>query len=716
MKVLYEWLKEFVDVPFAPGELRERLSLAGIAAEAVRETPAGPLLDVDLTINRPDCLGHYGVAREVAALRRGFLKPLSVTLAEAGDAVAGATRVDIESADLCGRYTARVLRGVKVQPSPDWLRRRLEALGQASVNNLVDATNYVMLELGQPLHAFDFDRLDERRIVVRRARLGEKMRTLDGIERTLSPEMCVVADAAHPVAIGGVMGGAESEISSGTRAVLLESAWFDPILIRRTSKALSLRTEASTRFERGADPEMAEIASRRCAALIRELAGGEILSGVVDAYPGRGEPLPLELSRKELLRVLGADVADQEIESILTALGFVPRRVDQTRGSPGSLLAAWECRQPSWRQDVSREIDLIEEVARHYGLDKFPPRLHASKQPAARLPHAQAEDRLRERLIGLGYQEITAIPLVNEQEDSLFWPADISPARLSNPLAEDASLLRSTGLVSMANALAWNLNRAQRNLRLFEFGRAYRLKNDAPVETRIVTLGATGMAREKGVAESEREYGFADLKGDLDQVGELAGGFVWQPGGRNCFRAAFMGQLSLLRQDGQSGFATILRGAGDIRIDLSGGPVIGTAGQLAQRVADHFKLRQEVFLAEFALDPFYAGVQQALAVRKYQPISRFPAVERDFSLTLDDGATFASVREAILALGIGEIAAIEAVDLFRGKHVPQGKFSLLVRVTFQSRQTTLTEAQVNDSSSKILAALEQKLGARLRAT
>jgi phenylalanyl-tRNA synthetase beta chain len=698
MKVLYEWLKEFVDVPFAPEELRERLSLAGIAAEAVRETSAGPLLDIDLTINRPDCLGHYGVAREVAALRRGALKPLGVTLAEAGDAVAGAARVDIESADLCSRYTARVLRGVKVQPSPDWLRRRLEALGQASINNLVDATNYVMLELGQPLHAFDFDRLAEKRIVVRRARLGEKMRTLDGIERTLSPEMCVVADAAHAVAIGGVMGGAESEINSGTRSVLLESAWFDPILIRRTSKALGLRTEASTRFERGADPEMAEIASRRCAALIRELAGGEILSGVVDVYPGHSELLPLELSRRELLRVLGADVPDQEIESVLGALGFAPRRVDETRGSPGSLLAAWECRQPSWRQDVSREIDLIEEVARHYGLDKFPPRLHASKQPAARLPHAQAEDRLRERLIGLGYQEITAIPLVNEQEDSLFWPAEISPARLSNPLAEDASLLRSTGLVSMANALAWNLNRGQRDLRLFEFGRAYRLKNDAPVETRIVTLGATGMARDKGVAESEREYGFADLKGDLDQIGDLAGGFAWHSEPRAWQHPARAGAFRL-ETNGR---------------DRSGS--FGAAGQLAQRVADHFKLRQDVFLAEFALDPFYAGVQQALAARKYQPISRFPAVERDFSLTLDDGATFASVREAILALGIGEITAIQAVDLFRGKHVPQGKFSLLVRVTFQSRQTTLTEAQVNDSSSKILAALEQKLGAKLRAT
>ena len=714
MKILYDWLKEFVAVPFAPGELRERLSLAGIAVEGVSETPAGPLLDLDLTINRPDCLGHYGVAREVAALGRSELPPLSVGLRESSDSAASVTDVEIASPDLCGRFTARVLRGVEVQPSPDWLRKRLEALGQASINNVVDATNYAMLELGHPMHAFDLDRLAERRIVVRRARAGEKIRTLDGVERTLSPEICVIADAARAVGIGGIMGGAETEIGFSTRNVLLESAWFDPVSIRRSSKALGLRTEASTRFERGADPEMAELASRRCAALICELAGGEALAGVVDVYPARREPLPLDLSRKELLRVMGASVPDAEIEAILGALGFAPRRADKTSGSPDSPLATWRCRQPSWRQDVTREVDLIEEVARHYGLDKFPPRLHPAKQPAARLPHAEAEDRLRERLIGLGYHEIVSIPLVNEAEDALFRPAGVTPARVANPLAEDASLLRSTGLVSMAHALAWNLNRGQHNLRLFEIGRAYRLQSGAPDEIRIATIGATGMAREQGVAESAREYGFADLKGDLDQIGELAGGFVWQPGGLSCFMAARTGQLSLLRQDGQSGFVVMPRASGDIRIDLSGGHVIGAAGQLAGRVADRFKLRQDVFLAEFSVDPFYAGCQQARAARKYQPISRFPAVERDFSLILSEGASFASVRETIAALGIPEIFSIEAVDLFRGKNIPPGKFSLLVRITFQSQEATLTEAQLTDFSSRIISALEQKLGATLR--
>ena len=407
------------------------------------------MLDAEITANRPDCLGHYGIAREVAAIYRLPVKPLHPQLKESAEKAADATRVEIESPDLCGRYTARVLRNVKVQPSPDWLRQRLEAIGQNSINNVVDITNYVMFELGQPMHAFDLDKLSEHRIVVRRARPGEKIRTLDGAERTLAKDMCVIADASRAVAIAGVMGGAESEISFSSRNILLESAWFDPISIRRTSKALGLRTEASYRFERGADPEMAELASRRAAELIQQVAGGEILAGVVDVYPRREPPRKIELERKELLRVMGADVPDRDIEEILGALGFHPVRVDANRGSEGSVIADVECQQPSWRHDVTRGIDLVEEVARHYGYDKFPPRLPPAKQPARRLPHAEALDRLRERVIALGYQEIVEIPLVDPKRDALFRAEGVAPAVIGNPLAEDASVMRSNGIVSM---------------------------------------------------------------------------------------------------------------------------------------------------------------------------------------------------------------------------------------------------------------------------
>ena len=696
MKVVYNWLKEFVDVTASPADLRARLSLAGVAVDSIEETAAGPVLDAEVTANRPDCLGHLGIAREVAAIYRLPLKPLHPKLKESPEKAADATRVEIRAPDLCGRFTARVLRSVNVQPSPDWLRQGLEAIAEKSINNVVDVTNYVMFELGHPLHAFDFDKLHEHRIVVRRAKPGEKIRTLDGAERALTKDMCVVADAGRAVGIGGVMGGAETEISFSTRNVLIECAWFDPVSIRRTSKALGLRSEASYRFERGADPAMAELASQRAAELIQQVAGGELLAGVVDVYPHRAPEQKIELSRQELLRVMGADVPDRDIEAILSALGFHPVRVDVNRGSDGSIAAVWECRQVSWRQDVTRSIDLIEEVARHYGYDKFPPRLPPAKLPAHRLPHAEVQDRLRERIVALGYQEIVEIPIVDTQRNELFRPEGLAPAVIGNPLAEDAAVMRSTGTVSMLRAIEWNLNHGQRNLRLFEIGKTYELRDGEPVETQVLTLGATGLAQEKTIYEVAREFGFADLKGDLDRIGELAGGFSWQSGGPLWLTGSRAAQLSL---------------AGKSPAPANSGVV----GQLAKRIADIYKFRQDVFVAELKLEPLVTGVEAANAARRFKPLPRFPAVERDFSLVLADGITFSQVVATIRSLQIAELESIEAADLFRGGQVPAGKFSLMIRVKFQSADATFTDAQLSDFSARIVAALQQKLGAALRA-
>jgi phenylalanyl-tRNA synthetase beta chain len=697
MKVVYNWLKEFVDAKASAAELRTRLSLCGVAIDSIEEAPAGPVLDAEITSNRPDCLGHYGIAREVATIYRLPLKPVQPKLKESAEKAADAARVDIEAPELCGRFTARVMRGVKVQPSPDWLRKRLEAIGQNSINNVVDITNYVMFELGHPLHAYDLDKLNDRRIVVRKSKAGEKIRTLDGAGRTLAKDMCVIADGARAIGIGGVMGGAETEISFSTRNILIECAWFDPIAVRRTSKALGLRTEASYRFERGADPEMAELASRRTAELIQQVAGGEILSGVIDVYP-RPEPLrKIKFTRKELLRVMGADIPDRDIEDILSALGFHPVRVDGNRGSAGSLVAEWECQQPSWRRDVTRGIDLVEEVARHYGYEKFPPRLPSAKQPAHALPHAEALERIIERLVGLGYHEIVAIPIVDSKLDALFRPEGVTPAVIGNPLAEDASTMRSNGIVSMASALEWNLNHGQRNLRLFEIGRTYELRNGEPKETPVLTLGATGLAREKTIYEEAREYSFADLKGDLDRVGELAGGLAWKAGSPGWLAAVRAANISLAHSNGSA-------------------EAIGNAGQLAQRVGEEFKLRQEAFVAELRLEPLLAAVDRTNAERRFKPLPRYPAVERDFSLILPDGVTFAQVVETIRSLQIPEIETIEAADLFRGGQIPPGKFSLMIRVTFQSAQVTLTEAQVSEFSARIVKALQESFSAVLRAS
>src|SRR3989442_6163739 len=390
MKVVYNWLKDFVDVAATPQELASRLALSGTNIGGIENGPHGALIDAEVSSNRPDCLGHYGIAREVSAIYKLPLKHVAPKPPESAARAGDAVKVEIQSPQLCGRFTARVIRNVKIQPCPKWLKDRLEASGVASISNVVDVSNYVMLELGHPLHTFDYDKVRDHKIVVRRAKPGETIKTLDGVERQLALDkdrqldsnICMISDGdgSRAVGIGGIMGGAETEISFSTKNVLIECAWFEPVAIRRAARFLKLHTEASTRFGRGADPEMAEIASRRAAEFILQLAGGELLAGVVDIYPGKHVAKKLRVTRAEILRVMGADVPDKQIEASLGALGFAPVRIDQNRGAEGSLLAAWECTQPSWRAEVEREIDLIEEIARIYGLDKFPPRLPAARK------------------------------------------------------------------------------------------------------------------------------------------------------------------------------------------------------------------------------------------------------------------------------------------------------------------------------------------------
>src|SRR5467141_2981728 len=326
MKVVYNWLKDFVDVTATPQELASRLALSGTNIGGVENGAHGAVIEAEVSSNRPDCLGHYGIAREVAAIYKLPLKHVSPKPAESAAKASDAVKVEIQTPELCGRFTARVIRNVKIQPSPKWLKDRLEASGVASISNVVDVSNYVMLELGHALHAFDYDKVRDHRIVVRRAKPTEKLRTLDGIERAVDPGTCMICDGdgSRAVGIGGIMGGAETEISFSTKNILIECAWFDPIAIRRATRSLKLYTEASTRFGRGADPEMAVLASRRCAELILQLAGGELLAGVVDIYPGTRAPKKILLTRAEILRVMGADVPDKEIESVLGALGFAP--------------------------------------------------------------------------------------------------------------------------------------------------------------------------------------------------------------------------------------------------------------------------------------------------------------------------------------------------------------------------------------------------------
>ena len=680
MKVLYNWLKEFVALEATPEGLRTRLSLSGTAIEALEDTPAGPMLDAELTSNRADCLGHYGIAREAAALYRLPLEAVGAYPRELAEPASSVTRVDIESPELCGRYTARILRGVKVGPSPIWLRERLESLGQASINNIVDATNYVMLELGHPLHAFDLSRLRQRKIIVRRAKTGEHLRTLDDVDRALGSENLVIADAQRAVALAGVMGGEDSEISSSTRAVLLESAWFEPVSIRRTAKAQGMHTEASHRFERGADIQMAPVALDRAATLIAELAGGEILRGMVDVYPRRELHEPLLLRRSIILRVLGAEISWEEVERILRGLGFETER----RGTEG-----WRVTPASFRLDVTREVDLVEEVARHYGYDKLPTRLRSAPPRVEKDLVREKELAISARLVALGYREIIPSSMVDPAENARF--TDRPPVVLANPLSQEASALRSSPIPSMLRALRWNLDRGQNDVRLFEVGKTYSPRAEGLAdERRVLTLGLTGHRKPVAVYEGEKEkvVGIFDFKGDIETLLEAfeIPGLRFEPEGCRYFDSAQGGRL------------------------VAAAGTFAVFGRLDAATMDYYKLRQDVWLADVDLDLL---LKTSLRTFTFREFSRFPAVERDFSLLVPEGRSYHEIEGAVRGLGLETLQSLSPGDVFRGGAIAAGHYSLLLRVVFQSPTHTLTSEEVAGMSQQVLGALE-RLGIRLR--
>jgi len=704
MKISLSWLKEFVDVPADPGAIKAALVGVGLGVESYASVEGDLVFEIEVTTNRPDCLSHYGTARELAALYGRPLKPLSAIvpgLKESGTAAASEAAIEIAAPDLCSRYCGRVVRNVQVKPSPMWLVKRLEAVGQRPINNVADVTNYVLMELGHPLHAFDLARLRQKKIVVRRAKNGEPLRTLDGVDRKLTPENLVIADAERAVAIAGVMGGEDSEISAATRAVLLESAWFDPLSVRRTSKTQGMHTEASHRFERGADIEMAPKALDRAAGLIAELAGGEILAGILDVFPQRRQRPELALRASEILRILGSVVAAEEVERILRALGF--EAVEQAKGN-------WWVRPPSWRLDIGREVDLVEEVARQFGYD----RLQSRVRPAPPLPERdtkrEKELTVSSALVGLGYREIISSAMVDPDEDLRF--TDRQPVRILNPLSQDASAMRTTSVPSMIHALRWNLDRGQNELRLFEMGKIYAAlppgAKGLPDERRVLTLGASGHRRPASVHDGARALDIFDLKGDLEA---LLGVFDVpslrsEPVSVEWCEAGVCGRFLSDVADVAPGVSPASQGTA-----LKGGATtLAVFGQLNRQIAQDYKLRQPVWVAAVDLE---ALLLLTLRQRTFQAFSKFPAVERDFSLVLPEGVSYARLAEGVQGLKLGELTDFRPTDLFRGASVAEGHYSLLLRVTCQSQDHTLTGEEVDGFGRQLLSALEP-LGARLR--
>ena len=669
MKVSLNWLKEFADVPVDARELGKKLTDIGLAVEAMEISGDDTIFELDVTTNRPDCLNHLGVAREISTVFGTPLRKPAFKLHESSKATSSAFSITISDPDLCGRYCGRYISGVKIGPSPEWLKRRLEAVGVRSINNVADISNYVMMELGQPLHAFDADTLNAQEIIVRRADIEERMTTLDGIERVLNPSVLVIADARRPVALAGVMGGSETEISSKTTNVFLESAWFLPQSIRKTARALGMNTEASYRFERGADIEIVRYACDRTAALIQELAGGEILRDAIDVYPAKHKPGVASLRRVRIPEFLGANVDDADVERIFNRLEFKSEKTPE----------GWTVEVPGFRVDVSGEQDLLEEIARHHGFDKFPSTLPASRGFGSALPGEAEERRLRGILSGAGYGEIYTYSFSDESTERSYRP-DSAPVKFMNPMTEDATILRTSLVPGILKTLQWNLNRGARDLQFYELSKVY----DKTGEHRALILCGCGSLRTQSVHESAREFGFFDLKGDVETILETFGSAIalnseklpdyYHPG-----RSARFGDLAVF-------------------------------GEIHPDHLESLKIRQRVVLAEIDID----RILLARARPQVQAIPRFPSIRRDFSLLLDRGTQYAEVHRIIAESGIAEVSRFEPFDRIETGSFPEAKYSLSVSVVYQSNERTLTDTEVETFDRRILELLEQRLGAQLR--
>jgi len=680
MKVPLEWLKEYVAVKLTARQLAERLTMAGLEVTGVTLINREEVLDLEVTPNRADCLSIIGLAREVSAILGEPLKvsklassqPATRTVASAQHAP---VRITIDDRKGCLRYIGRLIDDVRVGPSPDWMQKRLIACGLRPVNNIVDVTNYVLLEYGQPLHAFDVDRLAERSIIVRRARPKESITTLDGMARTLTPEMLVIADTRQAVAVAGVMGGTGSEVTSQTRSVLLESALFDSVAVRRTARELGLATESSYRFERGVDPVGVETASARAAALIIKVAGGtERALRDVGAKPAQRTLIALDAGR--LARWLGMSVPPATVRATLAKLGC---RVASGAGDTMQVSA------PSFRRDLARSVDLFEEVARIIGYDRIPVRLPVA--PMA-LPRTDASSyaslqSLRRLCAGLGLTEVITWALVSEADLSR-WGA--TAARLANPLSHDHAYLRPSLLIGLLHAVRRNLTQDLSAVRLFELGGVFRRDASLAETPRLGVVLSGAWLRDWRTAQP---CDFFQLKGVVETIVQ-----------RQC-------GVTLTAEPANESWAEPGETA---RLLLKGRP-LGTAGRVARRIAQALDLEQDVWFAELEVQALLEGQRRAASI---QAPPQFPPVKRDLSVIVDDGVPFERLHEAIRESGGALAASVELIDRYAGKQVPEGKHSLTFSIDYREPSRTLTAAEVDVIHRRIGETLIGRFGASLR--
>ena len=639
------------------------------------------ILDLDVTPNRPDCLSVMGIAREIAALTGQQLPTPEVDYAQSPESIAGQVSVEIIAPELCPRYCASLITGVTVGESPQWLQQRLLKYGMRPINNIVDVTNYVMIEHGQPLHAFDYHQIQGKQIIVRRAHPGETIATLDGVDRNLSDDMLVIADAKRAVAVAGVMGGAESEVTGGTTAILLEAANFNPASIYHTGTKLQLPSEARARFERGIRPELAQPALKRATQLIVELGEGEAAKGIIDAYPGRADHQPIRLATDKVKKILDIELSPDQIVAALAKLGFVCE----------AEAAAVRATAPYWRSDIRQDVDLIEEVARIIGYDQIPTTLLAQSVPQQDPdPLITLKRRVKQSLVGYGFCEVITYSLTSLALLSKLLPEsgspDPFPLRIANPMTLEQEYLRPNLRANLLATLASNRRHETGSIRIFELGKVYLPRaDDLPEEPEMLCGVLSGARTEESWSGSDGQSDFYDAKGVLE-------GLFNQLGSNANFETSQDVSLHPQKQ---------------AKIVINGEQV-GVVGELHPRVLATFDIANTV-LFEVSLSQLLPAT---LDHRMFQSIARFPVVERDIALILDTNLASQQVRDIIQ--GFPLVAKVTIFDVYSGKQVPPGKKSLAYRITFQSPDHTLTDDEVDRVQNKILDKLVKELGATLR--
>ena len=641
------------------------------------------MFELEITPNRPDCLSLIGVAREVRAETGNPLKLPDVDLKENETDIRDLTSVTIDAPDLCPRYAARVIQGVKVAESPAWLQRRLESVGIGVINNIVDVTNFVLMEYGQPLHAFDYHKLAENRIVVRRAADGEQLTTLDEVERELDPDMLVIADAEKPVALAGIMGGYDSEITETTCDVLLESAYFNPSSIRATAKAFGMNTEASYRFERGADPGVVLAALDRAAQLIAELAGGTVCEGIVDVYPGQQPLTQIQLRPDRANFILGTEIKAAEMEEILTRLGF---DVDASGST-------YRITVPTFRSDLTREIDLIEEIARVYGYDNIPTTLPKGDIPVPTPdPKVEVRRRIKRFLLASGMMEAVNYSFCDPGCFEKIRLASDNPLRdaipLRNPLSPEMSLLRTTLVPGVLENAQHNRNHQINTIALFEIGSVFLRDGNHKEPERIAGILA-GQVGDGIYGNPYRNPDFFDIKGLVEGMLEVCG----------------ITEYTLQKTDVPTFHPG--RNAEVLLADTR----VGTFGEVHPEVLENYDLPYKAYLFEFDLE---ALVDAAVFAKRFEPISIYPKVERDLAIVVDKGILSDMPIERIYATGGEWVESVRLFDVYEGEQVPEGKKSLAYTIVYHSTTETLTDKAVNALHERVVEHLHQELGAELR--